>query len=454
MHHFITKKSGFIRCSALVIFWVSMSTSSNAFAECLQFSETVHGECIESDEGSAPQEAEYIPIIYSGAAVTLGAKSRVFGNIQSVAAVTLGAEAEVAGSVLAGAAVTVERAGEVTGDVTAGEAATLGANASVFGDLAARADVFIGAQSQISGDLTSSASVKLGAAAKVFGDTTAETSVTLGADAEAGNDGLASGIRAMTGSIILGEDALVKGDAKTGKIISFGMNSNVIGFETEYADPEDFINNANSPAATKTDVLTEKQKKLAETFAETYNELTTTIDTSRDFYPGIYHASALTTTAGITLTFVGSGNDAPDEWLINIDTYLSFGANVTIDLVGVAEGSTIVFNAGTYATVGANSVFKGIIFAGTYITTGANTTIAGVGSDCGGMFATNGAITFGARSTFGAVGCWQTGQTGQQNQEDDGYNNDDGYNDDGYYNDEEDNDEEDNDDEYVEDEAA
>nr|WP_297348392.1 ice-binding family protein [uncultured Glaciecola sp.] len=442
MHHFTIKKSGFIRYSTAVIFWVSVSMSSIASADCL-----------ETDGRNSPATAEYISIAYSGAAITLGAHSTVFGDIQSVAAVTLGKAAEVDGSILAGAAVTIEKDGKVTGDVTAGEAATLGKSARVSGELAARAEVFIGAQSEISGDLTSSRGIKLGAGAKVFGNTTAAHSVTLGAYSEAGNDGLASDVRAMTGPIILGAHAKVKGDAKAGSIISMGMNAKVIGIETQHAAPDDFANKAENRVATKTEELIHKQKQLSETFVHTYNELNTTIDTSRDFYPGVYHASALTTTAGITLTFIGSGYGEPDEWLINIDTYLSFGANVTLDLVDVAEGSTIIFNAGTYTTIGANSTFRGTIFSGTYITTGANTRITGVGSDCGGMFATNGAITIGARSTFGALGCGQAVKQSEDGEESlevasneyysDEYNDDEYYSDE-YYSDEYNDDEYDN----------
>lgn len=115
---------------------------------------------------------------------------------------------------------------------------------------------------------------------------------------------------------------------------------------------------------------------------------------------------------------LGSEYGAPDEWLINIDTYISFGAHLTIDLVDVAQGSNIVFNSGSYKTIGANSILRGSIFAGTYITTGANSTIAGIGSDCGGLFATNGAITLGAPSTDGALGCWNVGQQSEESDED------------------------------------
>ncbi|MFT5123266.1 MAG: cytoskeletal protein CcmA (bactofilin family), partial [Verrucomicrobiales bacterium] len=349
---------------------------------------------------------EYIPIVYSGAAVTLGAHANVFGGIQSVAAVTLGEAAEVGGSILAGAAVTVEKDGKVTGDVAAGEAATLGASASVLGDVAAIAEVSTGAQSAISGDVTSSGGIKLGAAARVFGNTTAANSVTLEAYAEVGNDGLASSVRTMSGPIILGAHATVKGDAKAGSIISMGINAKVLGVETQHAVPEDFVNKAESPVAKKTDELTQIQEQLF--ILESDTELATTIATSRAFYPGVYHASALTTAAGVTLTFIGTGPNNPDHWLINIDTYLSFGANVTIDLVNVGEGSTIIFNSGTYTTIGANSIFRGTIITGTYITTGANSTLSGVGSNCGGLLAINGAITIGAHGTVGAADCWQT----------------------------------------------
>jgi cytoskeletal protein CcmA (bactofilin family) len=389
MHYFIMTKNRFIRYGALAIFCASMSMSSMA-------------------------SAEHLPTVYSGAAVTLGANANVFGDIQSVAAVTLGDAAEVGGSILAGAAVTVEKDGKVAGDVTAGDAATLGAGASVLGDVAARAEVSIGAQSEVSGDVTSSRGIKLGAAAKVFGNTTAVDSVTLGAAAEAGNDGLASSVRTMSGPIILGAQATVKGDAKAGTIISIGAAAKVTGVETQHAVPEDFANKAESPVAKKTDELTQIQEDLSTTVVEPYTELGTTIATSREFSPGVYHASALTTAAGVTLTFVGSGLDQADDWLVNVDTYLSFGANVTIDLVDVAEGSTIIFNAGTYTTIGANSIFRGTIFTGTYITTGAHTTLAGVGSNCGGLFAINGAITIGAHGTVGGEGCWQTQETAHQ----------------------------------------
>ena len=411
MQYLVLNKNGFIRYSTLVIFGVLMSMSSIAF-----------GESSEYDEGKAPKNAKYSPIVYSGAAITMGAHATVFGNTQSVAAVTLGEAAALNGNLLAGAAVTLDKDGVVIGNITVGEDATFGATSLVIGDVTSGATVFVGAGSEISGDLQSRGGTTLGAAAKIGGNVTAGTFVTLGDSAQVGQDESAGNVRAFMGPVVLGANASVKGDASAGTYISLGVNAKVQGSETQYADPDGFTNEAKAPVATKKDELTQKQKDFAETFVPTYNELNMTIAENREFYPGVYHASALSTAASTTLTFVGSGYGERDEWLINVDTYISFGANVTIELMDVAKGSTIIFNAGTYTTIGANSIFSGTIYAGTYITTGENTTLTGVGSDCGGLFTTNGAITLGAHSKFGASGCRQAGQ---QSEEDDGYYDDD-----------------------------
>ena len=446
MKHFTMNQSGLIRCSARVIFSVSLLVSSiaigqgyvaygapNSYADIGE----VNGECTEqseSDDETAPENAKYIPIVYSGAAITLGAHSTISGNIQAVAAVTLGEAAKLNGCLLAGAAVTLDKDGKVIGDVTAGEAATIGATASINGDLTAGATVFIGAESEISGDITSGSDIMLGALATVGGNATAATSVTLGAHARVGKDELEGNVRAVNGPVVLGHSASVKGKAIAGDIISFGMNATVGGEQKEFFIPEDSTNDANSEVASKKDELTQKQKDLAYRISAPYNELDTTIALSREFDSGVYHAAALSTTADIILTFTGNGSEEPEEWLFNVDTYISFGAKLTIKLDdNVAPGSNIVFNSGTYKTIGANSNIIGTIFAGTYITTDAHTTITGVGSDCGGMFTTNGAITMGAHSQFGATGCGQASQqveeVGYSDYEEGGY---DGYDNGGY----------------------
>jgi hypothetical protein len=135
--------------------------------------------------------------------------------------------------------------------------------------------------------------------------------------------------------------------------------------------------------------------------------------------PGVYHATALTTTAGISLTFKGNPNFV-EHWLINVDTFINFGANLTMALEDVDPGSTITFNAGGYTAIGAGSTLLGTYYAGTYITTGANVTLTGINklgvepstaeteiATCGGLFTASGAITLGASNLIGSDGCTQ-----------------------------------------------
>ncbi|WP_018403716.1 ice-binding family protein [Marinobacter gelidimuriae] len=133
------------------------------------------------------------------------------------------------------------------------------------------------------------------------------------------------------------------------------------------------------------------------------NQRLTSMTESTTLEAGDYHTTALTTTAGITLTFDGKGEEG--HWVINSDTYIVFGASTEMVLENVTPNSTITWNAGTYTSAGANSDLIGTFFAETYITTGANTTLKGIDGACGGLYATTGAVTLGANSTIGAVDC-------------------------------------------------
>lgn len=82
-----------------------------------------------------------------------------------------------------------------------------------------------------------------------------------------------------------------------------------------------------------------------------------------------------------------------------------------------APGSTIVFNVGSYTTIGVSSILIGTILASNYITTGENITIEGIGLDCGGMFATNGVFTLVAGSTVGNHECRVEEQQSEGNNE-------------------------------------
>jgi acyl-[acyl carrier protein]--UDP-N-acetylglucosamine O-acyltransferase len=361
-------------------------------------------------------------IIYSGAAITMGASSIVSGNIQVNAAATLGASSIVGGFIVAGAAVTLGATVKVDGYVeardagtiganstigghlTTGDAATLGANTidgniMVGGDLTAGAAILVGTKAVIAGNLRSGAagSADLGADAVVGGNATAGTALTLGADVIVDGDA-----QAGTGALMLGVKAAVAGTARAGTSVTLAAGASVGGNITQ-GSIEQFTNPQKKPVDDKSPQFKQVQTELAAMVAPAANQLPTSMTVSTTLEAGVYHTTALTTTAGITLTFDGQGVD--DHWLINSDTFISFGASTKIVLKDVTPNSTITWNAGGYIDAGASSNLMGTFFAGSYILTGESTTLKGAGHSCGGLFATTGAVTLGASNIIGAVDC-------------------------------------------------
>jgi hypothetical protein len=361
-------------------------------------------------------------IVYSGAAITMGASSIVSGNIQVNAAATLGASSIVGGYIVAGAAATLgatvnvdgyieaRDAGTVGanstigGHLTTGDAATLGANTidgniMVDGDLTAGAAILVGTKAVIAGNLRSgaAASADLGADAMVGGNATAGTALTLGADVIV--DGH---VQAGTGALMLGVDAMVAGNARAGTSVTLAAGASVGGNITQ-GSIEQFTNPPKKPVDDQSPQFRQVQTKLAAMLAPASNQLPTSMTVSTTLEAGVYHTTALTTTAGITLTFDGQGVE--DHWLINSDTFIAFGASTKIVLKDVTPDSTITWNAGGYIDAGASSNLIGTFFAGSYILTGESTALKGAGRSCGGLFATTGAVTLGASNTIGAVDC-------------------------------------------------
>jgi predicted acyltransferase (DUF342 family) len=359
--------------------------------------------------------------IYSGAAITMGASSFVGGNIMVEAAATLGASTIVGGYIVSGAAVTLGATASVGGYITArdagtigadstiggslttGDAATLGANTidgniMVDGDLTAGAAILVGTKAVITGNLHSgaAASVDLGADAIVGGSAIAGTALTLGADA------IVSGhAQAGTGAVALGVDAAVAGNARAGTSVTLAAGASVGGNITP-GSIEQFTNDPKEPIDDQSPQLLQLQAELAAMIAPATNQLPTAMTISTTLTKGVYHTTAITTTAGITLTFDGEGVEG--HWLINSDSFIAFGASTIIKLLNVTDNSTITWNAGSYTEVGASAELVGTFFAGSYILTGASTELKGI-SDCGGMFTTTGAVTLGASNIIGTDGC-------------------------------------------------
>jgi hypothetical protein len=377
--------------------------------------------------------------VYSAAGITMGANSTVYGNLQTVAAATLGADAQVGGNLVSGAAVTLGANGKVGGNLSARDAGTIGADATIGGDLTtgdaatlgattgdktmvggnltAGAAILVGVKSKIGGDLKSgaAASADLGASASVGGSAKVGTALTLGADATVGVGENGGNAQAATGAVALGERAEVVGNARAGTIVTVPASANVKGEQIENR-PESFSNAPKGAVDNKNEDVAKKQQKLRDTDAPNTTELAASQAVSIDLESGIYHATSLTTTAGISLTFKGIPNFV-EHWLINVDTFIDFGANLTMVLEDVDPGSTITFNAAGYTAIGASSKVLGTFYAGTYITTGASVTLNGIPKKdpsatteidtCGGLFTASGAITLGASNTIGSRGCTQ-----------------------------------------------
>ncbi|AZG71844.1 DUF6701 domain-containing protein [Shewanella livingstonensis] len=360
--------------------------------------------------------------IYSGAAITMGASSIVGGNIQVKAAATLGASTSVSGYIVAGAAVTLGASAKVGGYIeardagtigadstigghlTTGDAATLGANTidgniMVGGDLTAGAAILVGTKAVISGNLRSgaAASADLGADAIVGGNATAGTALTLGANVD-----ISGNIQAGTGAVSLGVDAKVIGNARAGTSVTLAAGASVGGVISEN-NIELFTNEPKEPIDDQTLKLAVVQAELAAMIAPLGNQLPASMTSSTTLKKGVYHATALTTTAGITITLDGEGVDG--HWLINSDTFIAFGASTKIVLKNVTANSTITWNALSYTSVGASADLIGKFFAFSYILTGEFTTLKGIGTGCGGMFTNTGAVTLGASNIIGSVGC-------------------------------------------------
>jgi hypothetical protein len=363
--------------------------------------------------------------IYSSAAITMGASSIVGGNIQVEAAATIGASSTVSGHLIAGAAVTLDATvtigdfveardagtigadSTVGGHFTTGDAATLGAttidgNIIVGGDLTAGAAILVGTKAVIGGNVRSGAatSTDFGADAIIKGNATAGTALTLGADVV-----IQGHAQAGSGAIALGVNSAVAGNARAGTSVTRAAGATVGGTITE-GSIEQFTNAPKEPIDDQSPQVAAIQADLAAMPAPAENQLTTAMTVSTTLKKGIYHTTALTTTAGIIMTFDGEGVDG--HWLINSDSFVAFGASTVIELLNVTPNSTITWNAGGYISAGASVNLVGSFFAGSYILTGASTTLKGVSDSCGGFFTTTGAVTLGASNLIGTIGCTAT----------------------------------------------
>jgi MSHA biogenesis protein MshQ len=292
--------------------------------------------------------------------------------------------------------------------VYAGAALTTGAGAYVGGSLQAIQAATLGAHSEIEGNLATGGPITLGASTKVSRNVEDETAlVTAGTALTLGDHALVEGdLLTGTGPITLGGMAIVGGTATHAISITISATASVT--HTQPGSPA-LYERSNPPGSQQKELM---EAQIALKLMNVDYELAPTLIVDTTFGPGVYHATGLTTTAGIIITLEGntddeSGDTVPSLWVFNIDSYLSFGAGTTIVLDNVHPESTIIWNTGTYISTGAGAIVRGTFIAGTYVTTGAGTILAGISGDgaCDAIFATNEAVTLGAGTDLSNNGC-------------------------------------------------
>ena len=169
--------------------------------------------------------------------------------------------------------------------------------------------------------------------------------------------GTASGFVILAGSTVTNTGATaVTGD------LGVSPGSAVTGFPPGTVSGS--IHAADAAAATA-------QTDLTTAYNDAAGRTTGAISVSGDLTgltltPGLYKSTSSLAVTG-TVTFNALGN--PDAlFLIQMATTLTTGSASQVVLTGGAKASNIIWQVGTSATLGTNSVFKGIIMADQSIT--------------------------------------------------------------------------------------
>ncbi len=288
---------------------------------------------------------------YAALSVTLGAGTKVGGNMQGFEPISIGADAVVGGNVSAGTVVTSGAGSNVGGYIQAGTTASTGVTGSVGGSVFSGTTAGTGANSTVGGDIEAGTTYTAGAGAIVNGGINDQLSLVPG----------------YVAPTVINQK--VQLDAVQATLNQLG--------------------------------LTEGSTNLDITFGVEDEILTA----------GVYDSlNYLTIRAGKTLTLDGQGVDG--DFLFNIHNYLDFAAGAKVELINFTDNSNVIWNvigdavgSSGYMQAAADVSIRGFIFAKGYVNTGANTMLYGVGQSCGGAISVNGYVLFGAGNEIGAAGC-------------------------------------------------
>jgi len=304
----------------------------------------------------------------------------LFNSTASVADSLLGPDL-LGYSAIAGAAMTIEANAIVSDDLGANAAASIGAGTDT-------ADIYAGAAVAI-GDSSNIANIYAGDAAGIAANATAGN-IYAGAAVVVGAGGGAADIYSGA-AVSLGAGASAGDVYAVGAITGVGANSTTASFDTSDSINayKETLNIANALEQIETAQAT--LLELESDFA-----LPTTLG-AYAFEPGVYGGSALTITAGATITLDGNGEENP-FWVFNLSGALSAGAGSIFEITNAGGGASVIWNIGGAATLGAQASFIGTVFSYGAITGGAGSVIS-----CGNLFSL-GAIGIGSLTSTNCIG--------------------------------------------------
>jgi len=223
------------------------------------------------------------------------------------------------------------------------------------------------------------------------------------------------GAAAPVSAIPLVGAELAKFSVLSGGYVTYGANTNFSGevgamsYITDGADSTSAGNRINTAGVKDAHgELTVAKNALTKMGRGT--ELLATMGGEMVLGSGVYSASALTTAAGTVLTLDGENMNNP-FWVFNIDTHLVTGASTTIKLINAGKNASVVWNTGSYVTIGASTSLLGAVMSGAYISLGDSAQL-----NCGNLYAASYVTTTAGlnatSSKCAGVGTWAGSEFG------------------------------------------
>ena len=159
----------------------------------------------------------------------------------------------------------------------------------------------------------------------------------------------------------------------SGGDVGVSPGASITGFPPGVVNGGTLHGGATAPEATAQSDLTIAYNDAA---GRTTNAINLSGDlTGLTLAPGLYNStSSLAISGAVTLSALGNPNAT---WIIQMASTLTTGPGSQVILSGGAKASNIIWQVGTSATLGTNSVFKGTIMADQSITVNTGASVNG-----------------------------------------------------------------------------